>query len=113
MELYERKDFIQIDYTDDNFVVVSIRDVRPILSESNKAVFDFGILQRFDNNLEEAIKFCLGAMSAVRLFIEEVYKPVDYLEIVFTDEAKQRIKSKKYRVAEFTYPDLKILKQGW
>ncbi|HHV09757.1 MAG TPA: hypothetical protein GXX75_05720 [Clostridiales bacterium] len=112
MELYERRDFIQIDYHDNNFVVVSIRGIQP-LDNDLKDKADFGILQRFGDNLEEAIKFAIGAMSAVRLFIEGIYRPVDYLEIVYTDNAKLRIKNKKYRVAEFIYPDLKLLKKGW
>ena len=113
MEIYERKDFIRIDYRDNCFMVICIRNAEPIPGDNLKDMVDIGIMQRFNNNLEEAMKFAIGAMSAVRLFIDGEYRPVDYLETVFTIEAKQRIKSKKYRVAEFIYPDLKLLKKGW
>ena len=113
MELYERKDFVQIDYHDNNFVVVCMRGITPISGNDAEDKIDLGILQRFGDNLEEAIKFAIGAMSAIRLFKKAEYRPADYIEITYTKEAKARIKSKKYRVAEFIYPDLKILKKGW
>lgn len=112
MELYERKDFIQIDYRDNNFFTVNIIKAHP-LKENGDEPIDFGILQRFGENLEECIKFTIGAMSAIRLFKEGIYRPVDYIEIIFTRQAKERILSKKYRIAEYTYPDLKKMKGVW
>ena len=111
MKLYERKDFIRIDYHDDQFMVVCLQGIEPILGNDTEDKVDYGILQRFGDNLEEAIKFTLGAMSAIRPFVTPNYKPVDYIEIAYTRDAKNQIKSKKYRVAEFMYPDLKLLKK--
>lgn len=113
MELFERKDFIQIDYKDSCFVTVCIRGTRPIPDNENEDAADFGIMQRFNENLEECIKFTIGSMSAIRLFKKAEYRPVDYIEIIFTEDAKRRIMSKKYKVAEYMYPDLKQLKGVW
>lgn len=111
MELHERSDFIQIDYKDGNFLTVCIQDI--LKHKGNRMDVRFAILQRFKDNLEECIKFTLGAMSATRLFIEKEYRTVDYIEIVYTKEAKRQILKKKYIIAEMTYPDLKLLKKGW
>lgn len=111
MELYERRDFIQIDYRNGNFLTVCMQSMPK--DKGDKEEVNFGILQRFKDNLEECIKFTLGAMSATRLFIEREYRPVDYIEIVYTKEAKSQILKKKYRIAEMIYPDLKLLKKGW
>lgn len=111
MELHERRDFIQIDYKDGNFLTVCIQDI--LKYKGDKVDIRFGILQRFKDNLEECIKFTLGAMSSTRLFIEKEYRPVDYIEIIYTKEAKRQILKKKYIIAEITYPDLKLLKKGW
>ena len=111
MELHERRDFIQIDYRDGNFLTVCMTDI--LKHKGSKMDVRFEILQRFKDNLEECIKFTLGAMSATRLFIAKEYRPADYIEIVYTKEAKRQILKKKYLIAEMTYPDLKLLKKGW
>lgn len=111
LELHERRDFIQIDYRNGNFLTVCIQGV--LNDKGDKEEVNLGILQRFKDNLEECIKFTLGAMCAVRLFREKEYRPVDYIEIVYTKEAKEQILKKKYRVAEMIYPDLKLIKKGW
>lgn len=111
MELHERRDFIQIDYRDGNFLTVCMQDMPK--DKGDKEEVNFGILQRFKDNLEECIKFTVGAMSAVRLFKAKEYRPVDYIEIIYTKEAKAQILKEKYIVAEMLYPDLKLLKKGW
>lgn len=112
MEMYERKDFIQIDFQNGKFQTVCLTNSVSLTGTGDEAV-KFEVMQKFNDNLEECIKFTIGAMSAIRLFKEDVYNPVDYIEIVYTKEAKQRILSKKYRIAEFVYPDLKKMKGVW
>lgn len=112
MELWERKDFIQIDYKDGNFQTVCVTRILEVDAKGNERLY-FDIMQQFRENLEECIKFTIGAMSAIRLFKKAVYMPVDYIEVIFTENAKRRIMSKKYRVAEYIYPDLKQLKGAW
>jgi hypothetical protein len=110
MELYNRKDFIQIDYRNGDGFVVSCLKSEP-LPMSDKA--DFNIMGRFGEDLLSAIKFTLGAMSAVKLFQHVEYLPTQFVEIVFAPAAKERIKAKKYHGVEFIYSDLRILKKRW
>lgn len=112
MEVYERKDFIQIDYKDKRFQTVIVTESYSLPDVENEHV-RFEVMQQFGENLEECIKFTIGAMSAVNLFKESVYRPVDFVEVVFTKKAKQRILSKRDRIAEIWYPDLKVLKGVW
>ena len=113
MEPYERDNFIQIDYHNNCFVVVCLRSTETIPGNDNSDKADFGILQRFNDSLEDAIKFATGAISAIRLFKEEEYRPAEYLDIYYTKDARKQIKSKKYRTAMLLYPDLKTLRKGW
>lgn len=112
MEVAERTDFIQIDFKDGQFITVCITGSRSLPGVEREHV-DFGIMQRFGNALEDCIKFTLGAMSAIRLFKEGVYRPSDIIEIVFTKEAKERILKRKYRGAEILFPDLRTMKNIW
>jgi hypothetical protein len=101
--------FIQIDHTNETGFAVSCLKT----TTEDEATGNFDIMQRFGNCLEESIKFALGAMAAVRLFQHKVYHVPLFFEVIFTPAAMQQIKNHKYRVAEYIYPDLKILKRRW
>lgn len=110
-DLLNRKDFIQIDYQDNKFatsVIVGVLDRK----ESEETVF-LTPLRIFNDCLEECIKYTLGVMDGVKMFRKGVFKPTDYIQIVFTETAKQRIKKKRYALAELIYPDLKRLRKSW
>ena len=100
--------FIQIDYVETGFVVSCLKS-----TTEDEATGNFDIMQHFGSNLEDAIKFTLGAMAAVRLFQHKVYNAPKFFEVIFTAAAREQIKNHKYRVAEFIYPDLKLLKKRW
>ena len=112
MKKEERPDFIQIDFRENQFITVCITNAVPLYGTNQEKV-DFAIMQRFCDNLEECIKFTIGAMSTLRLFKNEVYRPTNIIEVVFTKEAKARIKNKKYRIANLIFPDLKLMAKGW
>lgn len=110
-DLLNRKDFILIDYQDNKFatsVIVGVLDRK----ESEQTVF-LTPLRIFNDCLEECMKYTLGVMDGVKMFKEGVFKPTDYIQIVYTQAAKQRIKRKRYITAELIYPDLKLLRKSW
>lgn len=111
MELLNRRDFIQIDYKNNQFttsVIVGVLEK----SDTDETVF-LTPLRLFNECLEECMKYTLGVMDGVKMFKEGVFKPTDYIQIVYTQAAKQRIKRKRYITAELIYPDLKLLRKSW
>lgn len=101
--------FIQIDHINETGFAVSCLKT----TTEDETTGNFDIMKRFGSNLEEAIKFALGAMSAVRLFQHKEYYPAEFFSVIFTPAAMQQIKIHKYRIAEYIFPDLKILKKRW
>ena len=92
MQLYEKEDFIQVDYREGEFVTVCIS--YDLADSENKN--DFYVLKKFKNNLKECIGFTLGAMSSMRLFQDKLYKPATCKDITFRESALKQINKNGY-----------------
>jgi hypothetical protein len=108
MELYERKDFIVIDYRKgkDGFCVTSLADTPKPLTETQDEA-SLNVMKRFGDNLAGSLMFAIGAISAIRLFLKSEYNSASFTDVIFTPDAIKRITTRKYRAAQLLYPGLK------